>query len=535
MAVGSATESELYLPELLSERAANDPRRIFLHEAETGIAHTYAESAEQVSLWEARLRALGVRSGEPILVMLPTSPTAVFVWIAIARLGAIEVPTNLDYRGRILAHVFNNSRAKIAIVVEQVLSQIRELVEPLNYLDTIIPVGGSADGPNRSRYRVLASEQLTTAAGPSAPVADKGGPRASDVASLFYTSGTTGLSKGVLVTWKQIDRIARWYFPPGSLAPHEVVYAPFPMFHLSGKVLIMIAAITNGSVVLRRKFKTEHYWDDVHSYRCTSTMLLGSMSDFVLSAPRFAGRETSTLDKVVMNPLITRLPEFVKTFGVRVCGLYGSTEVGIPIATGWDLEPAGSCGRICPGYQLRLADENDEEVPLGRDGELLVRTDEPWLMMAGYWGMPEATVEAWRNLWFHTGDIMRCDGQGNYFFVDRIKDMIRRRGENISSIELEREILNHDSILDCAVVGIRGDWTEEEVMVVATKAPGASLTEGELVDFLAHRVAPFMVPRFVCFTDDLPRTETGKVRKQALRDLIPSDVAWDRLSAVNRE
>lgn len=519
-----------YLPQHVASHASSDPDRPFVEDATTGRSHTYAEAELEVAQWVARLVALGVGPGDPVLVMLPTTPVAAFVWIAIARLRAIEAPANLEYRGRMLAHVVNNSTARVAIVVGRALEHIGSTSEPLTSLEVAVVVDGRTDIAGPPGCRVIAPADIVPSAEHEEVAPGQQGPLPHDIASLFYTSGTTGVSKGVLVTWKQIDRIAHWYFPPGSLVDHEVVYDPFPMNHLSGKVLIMIAALTKGSVVLRERFKTDQYWPDVHAYGCTSTMLLGSMPDFVLDAPGFAGKDKSTLDKIVMNPLVPSLPTFLDRFGVRVCGLYGSTEVGIPMATGWDLDPPGTCGRACPHYELKIVDQFDNEVPPGEAGELLVRTAQPWLTMAGYWGMPEATVTAWRNLWFHTGDVMRRDEDGNYYFVDRIKDMIRRRGENISTMELEREVLDHPAVLDCGVVGVRGDWSEEEVLVVAMRAPGATLTPGDLVAFLADRVAPFMLPRFVRIVDDLPRTETGKVRKQGLRELTPSDEAWDRLA-----
>jgi crotonobetaine/carnitine-CoA ligase len=526
MGAPNDAESQLYLPELAATRAASDPRRVFLHDADSGQAFTYADTEVEVRRWAARLRGAGVASGDTVLVMLPTGSVAAFVWLAVARLRAIEAPVNLDYRGRLLAHVAINSRAKVAVVASRSVDHLLSVPEPSPTLRTVIVVGSHENAENPTSARLVTPESLDRS--PVATGEEDQWPQDHDVASLFYTSGTTGPSKGVLVTWKQIDRIARWYFPPGSLQSHETVYAPFPMFHLSGKVLIMIAAITDGSVVLRERFKTDRYWADVHQFGATSTMLLGSMPDFVLDAPGFSGRSTSTLEKIVMNPLIQKLPEFVEKFGVRVCGLYGSTEVGIPIATGWDRNPAGTCGRACPDFELRIVDKYDREVPDGTAGELVVRTTEPWLLMSGYWAMPEATVAAWRNLWFHTGDIMRRDAEGNYFFVDRIKDMIRRRGENISSMELEREVLDHPDVLDCAVVGVRGEWTEEEVLLAVTRKPGSNVTEPGLAEFLVDRVAPFMVPRFFWFTDELPRTETGKVRKQLIRESPVPSAAWDR-------
>jgi crotonobetaine/carnitine-CoA ligase len=191
-----------------------------------------------------------------------------------------------------------------------------------------------------------------------------------------------------------------------------------------------------------------------------------------------------------------------------------------------------SCGRPLPGYEVRLVDEHDYEVPVGDVGELAVRTDQPWWVCVGYWGMPEKTVEAWRNGWFHTGDGMRRDEDGSYFFVDRQKDAIRRRGENVSSFEVESLVNQHEAVAESAAVAVETAPGEQEIKICVVAVPGAELDPGALIEFLIPRMPRFMVPRFVELVDALPKTEaTLRVQKVKLREHALNDNTWDREAA----
>jgi crotonobetaine/carnitine-CoA ligase len=207
------------------------------------------------------------------------------------------------------------------------------------------------------------------------------------------------------------------------------------------------------------------------------------------------------------------------------------TEVSSPITSqGWDLANERTCGRPRPGYDCRIVDEHDEEVPVGEVGELVVRASEPWALMAGYWNAPEKTVEAWRNLFFHTGDALTCDEGGNFYYIDRIKDVIRRRGENISSVELEAEILEHPAVYEAAAFGVPSEFGEDEVMVSLVPHPGVDIVPGDIALFLEKRIPAYMVPRYVDIVTDLPRTPTEKVRKLVLRERGVGPSTWDRLT-----
>jgi carnitine-CoA ligase len=260
------------------------------------------------------------------------------------------------------------------------------------------------------------------------------------------------------------------------------------------------------------------------------------MVSILLSAPERAGDDENPLRDVLMNPLTPESRTFRTRFGVRVCTDYNMTETSIPLHSGWldsgwpdsgwpdngwDIGDWRSCGKVRPGppgYEVRLVDERDIPVAEGAVGELVCRTGEPWAMNAGYLGRPEETATAWRNGWFHTGDAFRMDAAGRYYFVDRIKDAIRRRGENVSSFEIEREVLDHPDVNECAAIGVRSELGEQDIKIFVVRRPGSGLTAAALLEHMRARCADFMVPRYVEFLEELPRTEaTQKVKKSELR------------------
>jgi crotonobetaine/carnitine-CoA ligase len=256
------------------------------------------------------------------------------------------------------------------------------------------------------------------------------------------------------------------------------------------------------------------------------------MTSLVWSAEPRPDDADTPVRSVILGPMIPDMEAFERRFGVRVATCYGQTEIGVPVATGWDHGPWANCGRVREDYpwpEVRLVDEHDEPVATGEVGEMVVRTREPWALNGGYYKMPEQTVEAWRNGWFHTGDAFRRDEDGWFYFVDRMKDAIRRRGENISSFEVENHVLEHPGVVDCAAVGIRTRHGDEEVLAAVVAKDAASFDPAELLDFLVPRMPRFMLPRYVRVVDDLPRNETtSRVRKQHLRDEGVTPTTWDR-------
>jgi crotonobetaine/carnitine-CoA ligase len=309
-----------------------------------------------------------------------------------------------------------------------------------------------------------------------------------------------------------------------------------PLFHNSGRSAFNYAMSRNARFVLRDRFSATEFWNDIRATGCVTAALVGPMTALLHAAPPKDDDGDSPLRNAILGPMIPEIADFERRFGVRVATGYGQTETGMAVTTGWDHGPWANCGRIREDYpwpEVRIADEFDEPVPDGEVGELLVRSAEPWALNVGYYKMPEQTAAAWRNGWFHTGDAFRRDADGWFYFVDRLRDTIRRRGENISSFEVETLVAEHPAVRECAAIGVPADLGEDEVLVAVIVDDPATFDAAELLEFLAPRMPRFMLPRYVEVVDDLPRTEASmRVRKHELRTRGVTPTTWDREAAT---
>jgi crotonobetaine/carnitine-CoA ligase len=289
------------------------------------------------------------------------------------------------------------------------------------------------------------------------------------------------------------------------------------MFHVGGPYALLWALIYGGSTVVVEAFSVSRFWDVVRRYEITTVGLLGSMAQFLVKQPESADDTKHPLLSVIIAPFDENAIAFGKRFRVPIYTEFNMTELAVPLWAGPNPQVSGSCGRPQPGVELRLVDEHDIEVPPGAAGELVVRAAEPWTISHGYLNDAAATARAWRNGWFHTGDLVRRDAAGNYFFVDRLNDALRRRGENISSAEVEAPVLAHPDVRECAAIGVPSEFGEHDVMLVVLPREGCGLTAPELFDYLRPRLPRFMLPRYIEFVADFPRTPTEKIQKAELR------------------
>jgi crotonobetaine/carnitine-CoA ligase len=512
------------LPQLIARRAAGPgAQRPYLVEI-GGRTLTYADAHREGRGWQARLAQLGVVAGDPVAVMLPTWAVTATAWIGIARLGAIEVQVNTQLVGRLLSYVLADSGAKVLITAARHVEALAAVLADAPAIETVVVVDDAAAGAALPVAAVPGPDAETLAPEEFAV------PQPWDLGTVLYTSGTTGPSKGVMMPWAQLHATATNVAPEGDLGPDDAFYAPYALYHITGKTSLYTMALYGGRVVLRERFRTADFWSDVAEHRCTTTVLMGVMAQFLHREPGPARVETP-LRNVIMSPMIPEVEAFKERFDVRVRTMFNMTEVAVPIVTpGWDLHDTESCGRLRPGIHARVVDEHDQEVAHDTVGELIIRADEPWTLNAGYWRNPAKTAEAWRNLWLHTGDAARQDADGNFYFVDRMKDAIRRRGENVSSLELELEVLACPGVLECAAVGLPSEYMEEDIKIVVVAQAGVQITGPELVAFLTDRVPRYMVPRYVELVDALPKTPSEKVRKNVLREAGVTATTWERPS-----
>ena len=522
-------ERDLVLPNLIASRAAEFPDRVFMQHVDGG-EMTYADLHQRALRWAGGLANIGVKRGDTVLVMLPNSFDAVAAWLAISWAGAMEVPVNNSYRGRILEYIINNSTARVMITCAQFFERVDFVAAGLETLEQVLVTDDAAPRITSADRGALKSVRAAAGILDTAAPLRADGPTHFDIATIVYTSGTTGPSKGVMMPWAQCHAMSTGCIPLEGMGERDAWYSPFPLFHMSGKLALYAAALFNGRFVVREAFSTRDFWPEVRRFKCTASLLIGTTMSFVASLPPSPDDRSHPLRYVLMAPLPADPDAFMRRYNVKICSVFNMTEISCPIWTRWQLH-GKSCGRLREGYAVRIVDAHDEEVPAGTVGEIVVRADQPWMLNAGYYRMPEKTVEAWRNGWFHTGDAGYVDGDGFYYFVDRQKDAIRRRGENISSMELEALVNDCPGVQESAAVGVPSEHGEDEVKVVVTVRPGSDFEPRKLIEYLIPRVPRFMVPRYVEVLDALPKTPTEKVRKQLLRDSGINENTWDREQA----
>jgi crotonobetaine/carnitine-CoA ligase len=514
------------LKSMLETRAARHPqRRLALFE--DGSTWTYGECLADVRAAAAGLQRLGVRKGDRVLAWLPTGRPMVLAWFATNYLGAVFVPLNTAYKGEVLAHVVNAAEATIMLAHHALVPRLEGLT--LRQLHTIVCIGGEPPAPPPG-LQLLGEDLLR---GDAAGLDDSAVVEHWDIQSIIYTSGTTGASKGVLSPYLQVYTTALVVY--GYLRDGESILVNLPMFHVGGTSSTYAALIRGGSLYLVDGFSTNKFWDQVRTGGCVTTCgLIGVMAAFLAKSEPRADDADNPLRCLTMFPIEDFTVRFAQRFGFDYVTGFNMTEVSAPLITDLNTRAFGSCGRPRSGVQVRLVDDHDIEVPRGTVGQMIVRSDTPWTLNAGYNGQPEATAAAWRNGWFHTGDLFRQDEQGDFFFVDRIKDTIRRRGENISSFEVELAVSQHPDVDEVVAIGVASEIAEQEVMVVVKSKPGRDIDPTALTEFLLPRLAYFMVPRYVRVVAEIPKTETNKTRKVVFRDQGVTPDTWDRERAGMR-
>jgi crotonobetaine/carnitine-CoA ligase len=519
------SREDCVLRDVLERRAAQAPEAVFAV-FEDGTEWTHAELLELTRATAAGLQALGVKQDDSVVVWLPNGPDVVRFWFAINYLGAVYVPINTAYRGNVLAHVLENSGAWLAIADGRLVERLGECASR-GELAFVARVGeGPAIVPG---LEVIDADALLDRGAEPTPPSRPTEPW--DTQAILYTSGTTGPSKGVLTSYVQTHEMFASTTMREIFGAEDRFLINMPMFHVGGASLLFAMLIHGGSVAVVDRFRTERFWPQIRATGSTMVFLLGVMASFVERLPPAADDADNPLRKMFMVPLVEDLEGFRRRFDVDVVSIYNMTELSAPIVSEWNPTVPGSCGRVRPGVEVRLVDAHDREVEIGETGEITIRTDIPWALNHGYNRNPEATAEAWRNGWFHTGDAARRDPEGNYFFVDRLKDTIRRRGENISSVEVEAEILAHPAVREVAAVAARAELVEDEVLAVVAPNPGAAVDPAELIEFLRPRCAHHMIPRYVRVVEELPKTPTAKVKKAELRTAGITEDTWDREAA----
>ncbi|PXX64553.1 MULTISPECIES: ATP-dependent acyl-CoA ligase [unclassified Pseudomonas] len=517
-AVGGA----LTLPALLSKRIERSPDTALF--SDRSCTWTAVELVEVIAARAATLAEYGIQRGDRVGLMCANRAEFLEVLLACGWLGAVAVPINTACRGMQLSHILANSGARLLVCDDANLDVLAALDYTSLAVETVWVVSPQSE-PNamwQDRIQVQSMPPRSTSKAPSAVLED------GDPLVILYTSGTSGLSKGVICPHAQFFW---WGVNTGGdlqVRPGDVLYTCLPLFHTNALNAFFQALLHDAQLVVDKRFSASGFYPALAETGATVTYLLGAMVPILLSRPQ-SEQERAHSVRVALAPGV---PEqfhapFIQRSGIGLIDGYGATEtnavIGGPLAT----QRPGCMGRLAKGFTALVVDSQDRPVPDGEPGELVLRAEHPFAFACGYFGMPDKTVEAWRNLWYHTGDRVVRDSDGYFRFVDRLKDTIRRRGENISSFEVEQVLLSHPAVELAAVYAVKSELAEDEVMAAIIIKEGARLDPLELTQYCESRLAYFAVPRYLDFVIELPKTENGKVQKYKLRALGVTATTWD--------
>ncbi|KSZ55995.1 hypothetical protein Z045_25725 [Rhodococcus pyridinivorans KG-16] len=491
-----------------------------------GRTFTYRQTKDRAVEMARGLRALGVRAGDRVVTQLRNSEDVIFAWFGANLLGAVWVPINTAYRGEFLRHQIVDAGAEVVICEAEYADALLNVALPS--VRAILVRGAEAPCPDDrvhslEAYRITEGDSLEHATTPS------------DLTCLLYTSGTTGPSKGCMISTNYLCNmgyLSNLAVPP---LPNERTWTCSPMFHLSALGGIAATLLNQGSISIAEQFSVSKFWSEIERSGATTALLISPTFHWLADAEdtpemlRCFGQLRTVIGSV--GPEMEHV--WRSRFGVQYMNrcAYGQTEgvwLTLTPADATDVPP-NSVGRICEDFDVRIVDDNDVQLPDGQRGEIVFRPKRPNIMFAGYWNRPEDTIKVWRNMWMHTGDIGYIEN-GYLFFVDRKKDYLRSRGENISSFEIERTYQQHPSISAAAVYSVAEGVEEGEIKVSVVLCEGATLSCEELCTWSIENLPYFAVPRYFEIRDELIRTPTGKIQKYLLRAEGVTETTWDRVA-----
>ena len=474
---------------------------------------------------------MGIQKGDKIAILMENHPDFLYNWFGMAKAGALEVPINIFYKGNSLNHVISNSDSKLLVVDSTLMDRLQAVPFGQTKLEGIICRGKIDDGIAKSiplpitsmdEFFKCSSDPVQVAISPSDP------------AAIMYTSGTTGLSKGVVTPHNCSIHNARLIAKIRQATPEDRFYTFFPLFHANAQSLtVMTALVADAQVVLSDHFSATDFWDEIRKYGATQFNYLGAVMP-ILAKQEPKANDADNPIRIAIGaacpPEVMRQME--KRFGITCLEGFGMSETGMVMHWTMEDRKIGSCGKVLHDlFEAMLVDDDDLEVGVGTVGEIVVRPKKPHIMMTEYYGLPGKTLEAFRNLWFHTGDYARKDEEGYFYFVDRKKDALRRRGENISSFEVETVINSHPKVMESAVFAIPSELGEDEIKADIVLASSETLDPEDLILYCNERMAYFAVPRYLEFVPVLPKTPTNRVEKYRLREAGVTENTWDREKA----
>ena len=535
-----SNQKEWVLPKVLKEQSEKNGNKDFLQFSYNNPL-TYSEVNTLANQIANSLNKLGINKGEKVSVYMPNSLELCLSWFGILKNGSVMVPINTAYVMDFLQYIIESSDSKIIIIAEEYMDRLKNIEDRIPLIENVIvwprEEKSSLDLMNyKGKAKIYSWKEFVESG-------DKNEPEVEithlDHARLMYTSGTTGRSKGVVRPCAADYSSAMNYSLVMDITPDDVVFTCLPLFHSNAMVMGVYPAMIQGAkVVVEEKYSASNFWKWMKDFKITKFNLVGVMSYFMWNAPVVPEENEHNVKLVLGSPAPHDIiVEFMERFGIKFMEGYGLTEVGqCTFMRPGEPFRIGSCGKESPGYEIKIVDpDTDEELPPDTPGELVLRPRIPNICLHYYHKMPEKTVSDFRNFWFHTGDLCRKDDDGYIFFMDRVKDYIRRRGENISSFEVENMVSSHPGINEAAAIAVKvdeeGRYSEDEVMIVVVKEKGENLDPKEIIEFLKPIMPKFMIPRFIKFRDSLPKTPTNRVQKAKLREEGVTADTWDSLNS----
>ncbi len=507
------------LGELLHRCATEYADRPFLTIAPTNETWTYAEFEQLTNRIAHGLNETLGKLPAYIAIMLENSAWYLASTYALKKLGPIEVSINRTFRGVSLARTISVTKTPVLITSSAHFNAIKAVIGELESLTTLIVTDGADQARllfthlNIMEFESMLSDDISHMTGDSEGEADE-----LSTASIMFTSGTTGVSKGCVLSHKYAIRTAMNLIAPFRVTGDDVVYSPYPLSHIGPAYYDILPTIMQGGqVILRDGFSVSSFWPEVKRYKVSWLMMLGSVQQLLWAAPKRSEESDHCLSRCWATPAPVPKDEFDRRFKTHLIpgGGYGSTDGGWVVVPQWD-HPGGL---ILPEFEVSIVDDNDNPVPAGTAGEMLIRPREPGIISDEYFGMPEETLKSRRNLWFHTGDVAKVDADGLFYFICRKAERIRVKGEMVSGFEVEEGILTHPNIEDCAVIGAPSPLGEEEIKAFVVCKPGKSIAIKTLQNHCHEKMAKHMIPAQLSVLDAIPRTPTGKAEKGKLATL----------------
>jgi carnitine-CoA ligase len=489
---------------------------------------SYGRVNELANAMASGFRELGVARGDTVSLLMESSPAYVWSALGLNKLGAVWVPTSTDYKGTWLRERLEDGRARVLVVDESLVPRVAECGAPLPFERVVVRGSAAAAAPLGRQSVSLAELERAPSKEP-----DDGELFLGDTAAILWTSGTTGRSKGVMQSHNVWIRAAVDGARNSGLREGERIYSCLPMYQSAAWVASVYRALVCGvPCAIDPRFSVRDFWDRCRHYGATMVFTLGAMHIFLWQQPERPDDAHNPVRSAGMVPMPDALIEpFKRRFGIEeIHQGYGQSEVMALIARrpGRRYAP-NSLGEPADGIEVKILDDRDYEVAPGETGEFCIRPLEPYAIFNGYFERPELTLRAFRNLWYHTGDLARRDADGEYFFVDRKADFIRYKGRNIASIEVEAVVGTHPAVAQAAAHGVRSEEleSEAELKVCVVRKPGQELGAEELARFVNERAPYYFVPRYIEFLEVLPATPTGRVQKYQLRERGVTPQTWD--------